>query len=92
MPIPTECLPNPCRLGGPQLFTPGKETRSAHLWAEWLQNPCLLGGPQCSAQGLNLKWHTCGHTGYLTPAVSGAPSAQHGDKIRIGPHVGIVAP
>ena len=52
---------------------------------------CRLGGPQCSAWGQNQKWPTCGHSGYLTPAVSGVPNALHGDKIRNGPHVGTVA-
>ena len=83
-------LPNPCRLGGPQCSAWG-QIQMAHMWAQWLPNPCRLGGPQCSAKGQNQKWPTCGHSGYLTPAVSGVPNALHGDKIRNGPHVGTVA-
>ena len=52
---------------------------------------CRLGGPQCSARGQNQKWPTCGHSGYLTPAVWGVPNALHGDKIRNGPDGGTVA-
>ena len=63
----------------------------AHMWAQWLPDPCRLGGPQCSARGQNQKRSTCGHNGYLTPAVSGVPNAVHGDEIRNGPHVGRVA-
>ena len=69
----------------------GTNSEMAHMWAQWLPNPCRLGGPQCSARGQNQKWPTCGHGGYLTPAVSGVPNALHGDKIRNGPHVGTVA-
>ena len=72
------------------LFT-GTKSEMAHMWAQWLPNPCRLGGPQCSAWGKNQKWPTCGHSGYLTPAVSGVPHALRGDKIRNGPHVGTVA-
>ena len=69
----------------------GTKSEMAHMWAQWLSNPCRLGGPQCSARGQNQKWPTCGHVGYLTPAVSGVPNALQGDKIRNGPHVGTVA-
>ena len=43
----------------------------AHMWAQWLPNPCRLGGSQGSAREQNQKWPTCGHSGYLTPAVWG---------------------
>ena len=69
----------------------GTKSEMAHMWAQWLPDPCRLGGPQCYARGQNQKWPTCGHSGYLTPAVLGVPNAMHGDKIRNGPHVGIVA-
>ena len=69
----------------------GTNSEMAHMWAQWLPNPCRLGGPQCSAPRQNQKWPTCGHSGYLTPAVSGVPNALHRDKIRNGPHVGTVA-
>ena len=70
-------LPNPCRLGGPQCSGQGTDSEMVHMWAQWLPNPCHLGGPQCSARGQNHKWPTCGHTRYLTPAVSGVPNALH---------------
>ena len=38
------------------------------------------------AGGQNQKWPTCGQGGYVTPAVSGIPTAsERGDKIRSGP-------
>ena len=44
------------------------------------------------AGGQNQKWPTCGQNGYLTPVVSGIPTAsERGDKIRSGPLVGKVA-
>ena len=67
----------------------GTKSEMAHMWAQWLPNPCRLGGTQCSAGEQNQKWPTCGHNGYLTPAVSGVPNALHGDKIRNDPHVGL---
>ena len=63
----------------------------AHMWAQWLPNPWNNGGPECSLGEHNQKWLTCGHSGYLTPAVSGLPNALHGDKIRNCPHAGTVA-
>ena len=50
------------------------------MWAQWLLNLCRLVGPQCSARGQNQKWSTCGHSGYLTPAVSGSPTLCTGTK------------
>ena len=69
----------------------GTKSEMAHMWAHLLLNPCCLRGSQCSAREQNQKWPTCGHSGYLTPAVSGVPNALHGNKIRNGPHVGTVA-
>ena len=38
------------------------------------------------------NWPTCGQTGYVTPVVSGIPTAiELGGRIRIGPLVGKVA-
>ena len=81
-PLPSRRSPMLCRR---------TKSEMAHMWAQWLPTPCRLGGPQCSARGQNQKWATCGHSGYLTLAVLGVPNALHGDKIRNGPHVGIVA-
>ena len=69
----------------------GTKSEMAHMWAQWLPKSCRLGGSRCSARAQNQKWPTCGHSGYLTPAVSGVPNALHRNKIRNGPHVGTVA-
>ena len=69
----------------------GTKSEMAHMWAQWLPNPCRLRGPKCLARGQNQKWPTRGHSGYLTPAVSGVPNALHRDKITNGPHVRTVA-
>ena len=48
----------------------------AHLWAKWLRHPCHLGDPQrFRAGGGDQKWPTSGQSGYVTPAVSGIPTA-----------------
>ena len=60
----------------------------ALMWAQWLANPCVSGVPYALDEGQNQKWPTCGHNGYLTPAVSGVPNALHGYKMTNGPHVG----
>ena len=64
-------------VSGVQCSGQGTDSEMVHMWAQWLPNPCHLGGPQCSARGQNHKWPTCGHTRYLTPAVSGVPNALH---------------
>ena len=84
-------LPNPCRLGGPQRSAQGPKSEMAHMRAQWLPNPCRLGVPNALDRGQNQKWPTCGHSGYLTRAVSGSPMLWIGDKIRNGPHVGTLA-
>ena len=47
------------------------------LWAKWLRYPCRLGDPhRCRARGGGgAKWPTSGQSGYVTPAVSGIPTA-----------------
>ena len=82
----------PCR-GSPPLQSGGTKSEVAHLWARWLRNPCRVGDPhRFRAGGQNQKWPTCGQGGYVTPAVSGIPTAsERGDKIRSGPLVGKVA-
>ena len=80
--------PLPSR-GSPPLESGGTKSEVAHLWAKWLPHPCRLGDPhRLRAGGQNQKWPTCGRNGYLTPAVSGIPTAsERGDKIRSGPLV-----
>ena len=85
--VASELLPS---RGSPMLCT-RTISEMAHMWAQWLVNSCHLGGPQCFARGQNQKWPTCGHNGYVTPAVSGVPNAVHEDKIGSGPHLATVA-
>ena len=80
--------PSPCRLWGSPMLCTGTRSEMTHMWAQWVPNPCRLGRTQW---GQNQNWPTCGHNGYLTPAVSGVPNALHGDNIRNGPHVGTMA-
>ena len=84
--------PLPCR-GSPPLRSGGTKSEVAHLWARWLRHPCRLGDPhRFRAGGQNQKWPTCGQGGYVTPTVSGIPTAsERGDKFRSGPLVGKVA-
>ena len=79
--------------GSPPLQSRGTKSEVAHLLAKWLRYPCRLGDPhRFRAGGQNQKWPTCGQSGYVTPAVSGIPTAsERGDKIRSGPLVGKVA-
>ena len=43
---------------------------------QWLRHPCRLGDPhRFRAGGQNQKWPTSGQIGYVTPAVSGIPTA-----------------
>ena len=83
----------PAVLGIPTSSERGARSEVAHLWARWLRHPCRLGDPhRFKAGGQNHKWPTCGQCGYITPAVSGIPTAsERGDKIRSGPLVGKVA-
>ena len=77
-------------LGIPSASARGKKSEVAHMWATWLRQPCRLGDPhRFRPGGLNQKWPTSGQNGYVTPAVSGIPTAsEKGDKIRSGPLVG----
>ena len=88
--VATSTLPS---RGSPPLQSGGTKSEVAHLWARWLCHPCRLGDPhRFRAGGQNQKWPTCGQGGYVTPAVSGIPTAsERGDKIRSGPLVGKVA-
>ena len=56
----------------------GGNSALAHLWAKWLRHPCHLGGPSASERGGGggiQKWSTSGHSGYVTAATSGIPTA-----------------
>ena len=71
-------LRHPCCVREPHRFRAGGGGGSevAHLWAKWLCHPCRLGGsPRLQSGGENQKSPTCGQSGYVTPAVSGIPTA-----------------
>ena len=80
-------LHHPCLLGDSQYRAQG-EKKMAEMWAQWLHHPCLVGDRQCRARGKNQKDHITKHSAYITPAFSGLPNAQQGEKIRNGPQVG----
>ena len=78
--------------GSPPLQSGGAKSEVAHKWAKWLPHPCRIGDPHRCRGGQNQKWPTSGQNGYLTPAVSGIPTAaERGGKIRSGPQVGKLA-
>ena len=81
---------HPCRLRDPHRCKAGGKSEVPHLWAKWLCHPCRLGDPhRCKATspllcrgspplqsgGQNQKWPTCGQRSYVTPTVSGIPTA-----------------
>ena len=69
-------LPHPCRIGIPTASERGAKSEVAHKWAKWLPHPCRVGDPhRFRAGGQNQRWPTSGQSGYLTPAVSGIPTA-----------------
>ena len=82
----------PAVLGSPTAAERGAKSEVAHKWANWLPHPCRIGEPhRHQSGGQNQKWPTSGQIGYLTPAVSGSPTATRaGGKIRSGPQVGKV--
>ena len=66
----------PAVSGIPTASERGAKSEVLHLWAKWLRHPCRLGDPhRFRAGGQNQKWPTCGQSGYVTPAVSGIPTA-----------------
>ena len=86
-------LPHPCRIEDPHRFRAGGKIRSGPQVGKVATSPMpYRGSPPLQSGGQNQKWPTSGQSGYLTPAVSGIPTAsERGDKIRSGPQVGKVA-
>ena len=69
-------LPHPCRIGDPHRFRAGGKSRSGPLVGEVATSPLpYQGSPPLQSGGQNQKWPTSGQSGYLTPAVSGIPTA-----------------
>ena len=69
----------------------GRKSEVAHKWAKWLRHPCRLGDPHRFRAGgkvrLALKWQS----GYVTPAVSGIPTASERGPNRKWPTSGKLA-
>ena len=66
----------PAVSGIPTASERGEKSELAHLWAKWLCHPCRLGDPhRFTAGGGNQNWPTSGQKDYVTPAVSGIPTA-----------------
>ena len=69
-------LPHPCRLGDPHRFRAGGKIRSGPQVGKMATSPLpSRGSPPLQSGGQNQKWPTSGQNGYLTPAVSGIPTA-----------------
>ena len=69
-------LPHPCRIGDPDRFGAGGKIRSGQLMGKVATSPLpYRGSPPLQSGGQNQKWLTSGQSGYLTPAVSGIPTA-----------------
>ena len=62
-------------------------------WANWLPHPCRIGEPhRCRAGDKIRSGPQSGQIGYLTPAVSGSPTAsKRGTKSEVAHKVGKVA-
>ena len=69
-------LPHPCRIGEPHRCRAGGKIRSGPQVGEMATSPLpYRGAPPLQSGGQNQKWPTSGQIGYLTPAVSGSPTA-----------------
>ena len=69
-------LPHPCRIGEPHRCRAGGKIRSGPQVGKLATSPLpYRGAPPLQSGGQNQKWPTSGQIGYLTPAVSGSPTA-----------------
>ena len=69
-------LPHPCRIGDAHRFRAGGKVRSGTQVGKVATSPLpYRGSPPLQSGGQNEKWPTSGQSGYLTPAVSGIPTA-----------------
>ena len=67
---------HPCRIGDPYRFRAGGKIRSGPQVGQVATSPLpYQGSPPLQSGGQNQKWPTSGPSGYLTPAVSGIPTA-----------------
>ena len=69
-------LRHPCRLGDPHRCRAGKKIRSGPQVGKVATSPLpSRGSPPLRSGGQNQKWPSSGQSGYITPAVSGIPTA-----------------
>ena len=69
-------LPHLYRIGDPHRFRAGGKIRSGPQVGKMATSPLpYRGSPPLQSGGQNQKWPTSGQSGYLTPAVSGIPTA-----------------
>ena len=69
-------LRHPCLFGEALRYKAGRQIRSGPLVGKVATSPLpSRGSPPLQSGGQNQKWPTCGQGGYITPAVSGIPSA-----------------
>ena len=81
-------LPHPCRIGDPHRFRAGGKIRSGPLVGKLATSPLpYRGSPPLQSGGQNQNWPTCGQIGYLTPAVSGIPTASERGAKSEGAHL-----
>ena len=67
---------HPCRLGDPHRFRVGRKIKSGPQVGKVARSPLpSRGSPPLRSGWENQKWPTCGQSGYVTPAVSGIPTA-----------------
>ena len=65
-----------CRIGDPHRCRAGGKIRSGPQVGKAATSPLpYRGSPPLQSGGQNQKWPTSGQSGYLTPAVSGSPTA-----------------
>ena len=83
----------PAVSGSPTAAERGTKSEVAHKWANWLPHPCRIGEPhRCRAGGKIRSGPQSGQIGYLTPAVSGSPTAaERGTKSEVAHKVGKLA-
>ena len=77
--------PHPCRIGDPHRFKAGGKIRGGPQLGKMATSPLpYRGSPPLESGGQNQKWPTSGQNGYLTPAVSGIPTAsERGAKLDV---------
>ena len=74
-------LYHPCRLGDPHRCRARGKIRSGPLVGKVATSPLpSRGSPPLQSEGGNQKWPTSGQSGYVTPAISGIPTASEGGQ------------